>query len=543
MLASLLPLAVVLSGNPEPADLVLRAGKIHTVHAARPAAKALAVRGGRIVAVGEEADVAPLLGPQTAILEFPGATVVPGLIDAHAHFASLGQSLETVDLVGTKSFEEVVARVAARARETPKGRWVIGRGWDQNDWEKKEFPDHRALSAAVPENPVWLSRIDGHAGLANAAAMALAGLDPSAADPPGGKVHRFPDGSPTGVFVDDARGLVARKVPGPSKEDLRRWILRAQEECLKAGLTGVHDAGVGEETIATYRELADSGELRLRVYAMFSGDAVPPDRWSALHEVGRRGVLTARAIKIVADGALGSRGAALLEDYADDPGNRGLLTTPPERVEALCGEALARDIQVCVHAIGDRGNRLVLDAFEKVWEGKPRPDLRWRIEHAQVVSLEDLPRFARLGVIPSMQPTHATSDGPWAPARVGPERMKGAYAWRRFLDAGCRIAAGSDFPVESPDPRKGLFAAITREPESGGAPFDASQRMTPEEALRSFTLDAAAAAFEEKEKGSLEPGKLADFVVLDRDPLAVAPREILAARVLATFVGGARVSR
>ncbi len=532
--------AVALAGNADPADLVLRAGRIHTLDAARPAAKALAVRGGRIVAVGEEADVAPLLGPNTRVLEFPGATVVPGLIDAHAHFASLGQSLETVDLVGTRSYEEVVGRVAERARSTPRGRWILGRGWDQNDWEAKAFPDHRGLSSAVPEHPVWLSRVDGHAALANAAAMREAGLDASAADPPGGKVHRLEDGSPSGVLVDDAMALVSRKIPSPSREDLRRWILRAQVECLKSGLTGVHDAGVGEDTVSVYRELADSGALRLRVYAMFSGDAVPPERWSALREVGRKGVLTTRAIKIVADGALGSRGAALLEEYADDPGNRGLLTTPPERVEALCREALAREMQVCVHAIGDRGNRGVLDAFEKSWGGKPRPDLRWRIEHAQVVSLQDLPRFPRLGVIPSMQPTHATSDGPWAPARVGPERMKGAYAWRRFLEAGCRIPAGSDFPVESHDPMKGLFAAISCEPESGGAPFDPSQRMTPEEALRSFTLDAAAAAFEEKEKGSLAPGKLADFVVLDRDPLAVAPREILAAKVLATFVGGAQ---
>ncbi len=537
MLAPLL--AVLVSGNSDSADIVLRAGRIHTLDPARPAAKVLAVRGDRIVAVGEEADVASLLGPDTRVLEFPGATVVPGLIDAHAHFASLGQSLETVDLVGTRSYEEVISRVAERARSTPPGRWILGRGWDQNDWAAKAFPDHRALSTAVPEHPVWLSRVDGHAGLANAAALREAGFDASAADPPGGKVHRLEDGTPSGVFVDDAMALVSRKIPSPSREDLRRWILRAQAECLKSGLTGVHDAGVGEDTVSVYRELADSGALRLRVYAMFAGDTVPPERWSALREVGRKGVLTTRAIKIVADGALGSRGAALLEDYADDPGNRGLLTTPPERVEALCREALAREIQVCVHAIGDRGNRGVLDAFEKSWGGKSRPDLRWRIEHAQVVSLQDLPRFPRLGVIPSMQPTHATSDGPWAPARVGPERMKGAYAWRRFLEAGCRIPAGSDFPVESHDPRKGLFAAISREPESGGAPFDASQKMTPEEALRSFTLDAAAAAFEEGEKGSLAPGKLADFVVLDRDPLAVAPREILSAKVLATFVGGA----
>jgi hypothetical protein len=525
-----------------PADLVVRAAAVRTVDSDRPLARAFAVREGRFVAVGEAEDVEPFVGPATKVVDFADAAIVPGLIDAHVHLAGLGEALEEVDLVGTRSFEEVIERVVARAAATPKGEWIEGRGWDQNDWEDRRLPDHRALSKAVPDHPVWLSRVDGHAALANAAAMREAKVDASTSEPRGGRIHRLEGGEPSGVFVDAAMGLVGRAAPRSSKDRLRRSILRAQGECLRVGLTGVHDAGVGEETLAVYQELADSGELLLRVYAMIAGGSVPPERWSALREVGRKGVLTVRSIKLVADGALGSRGAALEEDYADEPGNRGLLLLEPDRLESLAREALARDIQVCVHAIGDRGNRVVLDAFEKAWGGKPRPDLRWRIEHAQVLSPRDLDRVPRLGVIASMQPTHATSDGPWAPDRVGPERMRGAYAWRTLLYAGCRIAAGSDFPVESHDPRKGLFAAIAREEEKGNRVFDRAQAMTPEEALRAFTLEAAYAAFEEGEKGSIEVGKWADFVVFEKDPLALPPREIVGVRVLATFVGGERAS-
>lgn len=527
-----------------PADLVLLGGTVHTMDPARPRAEALAVRGGLLAAVGSDDEIRLLAGPGTRVLDAAGLTVLPGLVDAHGHLESLGAGLRRIDLVGTASAEEVAAAVRERAAAAPPGGWILGRGWDQNDWAKKSFPTRHLLDAAAPDRPVWLVRIDGHAGWANGRALALAGIGPSTPDPAGGRILRDPaTGEPAGVLVDAAMDLLAPLVPRPTRAERKDALRRGAEACVAAGLTSVHDAGVDAEGVDLCRELADEGALPLRVYAMLA-DSPDLIRGTTFREGpvvgygGRR--LTVRAVKAYADGALGSRGAALLEDYADDPGNRGLLQAEPAALEALAGRCLAVGWQLCVHAIGDRGNRVVLDAFEAALRRAPRADHRFRVEHAQVLSLEDIPRFARLGVLPSMQPTHATSDMPWAGDRLGPARLAGAYAWRKILDAGSAIPCGSDFPVESHDPLKGIHAAVTRQdaggrPEGGWLP---GERMTREEALRGFTVDACRAAFEEGWKGTLAPGMAADLTVLDRDVLACPATEILEARVVWTVVAG-----
>jgi len=526
-------------------DLILHGGRIYTLDARDRVVEAVAIEGARIAAVGPDEATLALAGPATIRMDLGGRSVLPGLIDAHGHLSGLAAALRNVDLVGTRSYEAVIERVAARARSTPPGQWVLGRGWDQNDWPEQVFPHHEALSRAVPDHPVYLTRIDGHAGLANAAALALAGLARSTPDPPGGRIERDrATGEPTGVLVDRAQGLVTRHIPPPAREELRGLVRQAIAQCLAAGLTSVHEPGVGAATIDLYGEMIDAGEFDLRLYAMIgAGEREALERYFERGPIVGygEGRLTVRAIKVVMDGALGSRGAALLEPYRDDPDNVGLLTTTPEELERLLARAIPRGFQVATHAIGDRANRLVLDAYEAALARRnDRPGLRLRIEHAQVLAVEDIARLCRLGVIPSMQATHATSDMYWAGDRLGPERLAGAYAWRKFLKAGCRIANGSDFPVEGVSPLWGVYAAITRQdhdgwPEGGWRP---EERMTRTEALRSFTIDAAYAAFEENEKGSIEPGKFADLVVLSADVMTVPPGEILKSRVEMTFLGG-----
>jgi hypothetical protein len=547
-LAACLPVAAARAQQP-PADAVYENGRIYTVDANNSLAQAVAMRAGRFVAVGSNEAVAPFKGPDTRVVNLAGKSVVPGLIDAHGHMTNLGFGLERLDFVGTTSYEEIIAKVVEKAGTTPAGEWILGRGWDQNDWTIKDFPDHRALSAAVPDHPVWLTRIDGHAGLANAKAMELAGVTAATADPEGGKVvRRAGTNEPLGVFVDQAEALVGAKVPAPTDAQIRRAMGLAIAECLKYGLTGVHDPGIDTRTLDVYKRMVDDGQFDLRVYAM-----IRPANLETVDHCIQSGPLidygdrrlTCRAFKITIDGALGSRGAALLEDYSDDPGNRGLITVDPAFLRATTRRALAGGWQVCTHAIGDRGNRLVLDVFEDELGRAGARDARLRIEHAQVVALEDIPRFARAGIIPAMQATHATSDMYWAADRVGPERIKGAYAWQRFLKLGCRIPNGSDFPVEGVNPLWGFYAAITRQdqkgwPEGGWHP---DQTMTRLEALRSFTIDAAYAAFQEGDRGSIEPGKLADLVVLSQDIMEVPPAEVLKTAVEQTILGGQVVYR
>lgn len=531
-------------------DVILHNGRFYTVDAERPMTQAVAIRGGRIAAVGTNEEMFELAGPATRMVNLEGHTVTPGWIDSHGHLMNLGISLQNLDFVGTTSLDEIVQMVAVRAESTAWGQWILGRGWDQNDWEEKAFPDHEALSAATPHHPVYLTRVDGHAGFANARAMAIAGITADTPDPPGGKILRDPvTDEPTGVFIDAAQRLVRQHIPAMSTAQ-RTWAIQlAINECLRYGVTSVHDAGVPGQTLDLYEQLIDRGPFDLRVYAMISaGDNDALDQYFTEGPLIGFGDerLTVRSIKIMADGALGSRGAALLEEYSDDPGNTGLMVTPPERIRSLVNRALDAGFQVCTHAIGDRANRIVLDAYGSALLKHPRVnDPRLRIEHAQVIALEDIPRFARLDVIASMQATHATSDMYWAEDRLGEERVKGAYTWRKLLDEGVRIANGSDFPVEGVNPLWGFYAAITRQdhagwPEDGWMP---GEKMTRKEALRSFTLDAAYAAFEEDIKGSIEPGKLADFAVFSGDIMWMPPKDLLETRVVMTILGGKIVYR
>jgi predicted amidohydrolase YtcJ len=547
---ALAALAPTVLGAQMRADLVLLNGKIYTVDNARPLASALAVRGGRILFVGSEAEARALASRSAQVVDLRGATVVPGIIDAHAHLLGLGNTLRRVNLAGSTSYGEVIERVKAWAKDVKPGEWILGRGWDQNRWSSKNFPTHEALSSAYPNNPVVLTRIDGHASLANARAMELAGVSAATADPEGGRIIRLPSGSPAGVFVDKAQGLISRAIPASTRADKRKAILAAIAECNRWGLTGVHDAGEDPETIGIYEELAKAGEYNLRNYVMLSDPGEPNSPAALANPYLRRGPQSAlyghlwvRAIKLYADGALGSRGAALLAPYADEPTNSGLLVSRPEHLEAWAERALRSGFQVNVHAIGDRGNRIVLDAFESALRAVPKSDHRFRIEHAQVISLEDIPRFAMLGVIPSMQATHQTSDMGWAEARVGPQRIRGAYAWRSLLNTGVIIPNGTDFPVEEVNPLLTFHAAVTRQdpanlPAGGWYP---EQKMTREEALQSMTIWPAFAGFQESVLGSLTPGKYADFVVLDRDIMHIPDTEILGTRVISTWIGGKRV--
>ena len=533
------------------ADLVLTNGRIYTVDNARPVASAIAVRNERILFVGSDAEAKALAGPATQVIDLRGATVVPGIVDAHAHLLGLGNTLQRVNLAGSASYEEVIDRVKAWAKDVPPGKWILGRGWDQNRWPTKEFPTHDALSRAFPNNPVVLTRIDGHALLANAKAMELARVTATTGDPSGGRIMRLANGAPSGVFVDNAKNLIERAIPAATRADNRKAILAAIAEANRWGLTGVHDPGEDAQTIGIYEELAKSGNYSLRNYVMLSDPGEPGSAAALRNPYIQRGPQSAlydgylwiRAIKLYADGALGSRGAALLAPYSDDPANSGLLVSRPEHIRAWAEAALRRGFQVNVHAIGDRGNRIVLDAFDSALKKIPKADHRFRIEHAQVLSPQDIPRFARLGVIPSMQATHQTSDMRWAEGRVGPQRIRGAYAWRSLLNTGVVIPNGTDFPVEEVNPLLTFHAAVTRQdptnwPTGGWYP---EQKMTREEALQSMTIWPAYAGFQESILGSLTPGKYADFVVLDRDIMQVPDTEILGTRVISTWIGGRRV--
>jgi predicted amidohydrolase YtcJ len=528
-----------------PADLIVVNARVHTVDDSRPLVSAFAVRNGRILFAGSDREARMLAGPRTQVLDAGQATIIPGMVDAHAHLLGLGNSLRNVQLAGSKSYEEVIARVAERAKSAKPGEWIVGRGWDQNLWPDKQFPTHEALSRAFPSNPVVLTRIDGHALLANAAAMRAANVSAATRDPEGGRVMRNADNSPAGVFVDNAEGLINRAVPPATPAQNRAAILAAIAEANKWGLIGIHDAGESRPIIDIYESLAREGNFNLRNYVMVSGDTADVRHYfargprSALYD----GRIWVRSIKLYADGALGSRGAAMLAPYSDDKDNTGLLLTPPAEIQRIVIGALRRGFQIGVHAIGDRGNRIVLDAYDAALKTVPTPDHRFRIEHAQVIALNDIPRFAAMGVIPSMQASHQTSDMRWAETRVGPDRIKGAYAWRSLLSSGAIIPNGSDFPVEEVNPLISFHSAITRQDATNWPPggWYPDQVMTREEALKAMTIWPAFAGFQEKVMGSITPGKYADFVVLDRDIMTVPATEILQTRVMSTYLGGKRV--
>ncbi|MDZ7638226.1 MAG: amidohydrolase [Bryobacterales bacterium] len=528
-------LASIALGFAQPADLVVTGARIYTVNPAQPTASAIAVKDGRILAVGDALE--RHIGPATKVVDVKGATVIPGLIDSHVHMAGLGQGLEILDLREASSIDDVLNQVREAASKAKPGEWIRGRGWDQTRWPGKEFPGRNYLSEAAPNHPVYLTRVDGHAAWVNGLALEMAGVDEKTAQPQGGRIIRNPAGQLTGILIDRAQGLVARKIPEATQQQIERRLQAAARECARLGLTSVHDAGVGASVIAAYKALEKRGELPVRAYLMIGGEG---DLWKQYlakgPELGEH--ITVRAIKLVADGALGSRGAAMIENYADDSGNRGLAILQKEDVLRVSKEAAAKGFQVATHAIGDYANRISLEAYGEALGGLN--DKRFRIEHAQIVHPEDFPMFKQFSVIASIQATHATSDMRWAEDRIGAQRALGAYAWRTFLDTGVRIANGSDFPVEQPNPMLGFYASITRQdgkgwPKSGWFP---NQKLSREEALKSWTLDGAYAAFEEPQKGSLEPGKMADFLVLSKNIMEVPPAEVPSTEVWLTFVGG-----
>ncbi len=506
--------------------------------------EAMLVDDGKVVATGSRADLAKRAG-DAEVLDGKGRTLLPGLIDAHAHVMGLGVALRQADLMPTRSLDEALAVVKRHADANPDALWVRGRGWNQAKWALGRFPTARELDAVVADRPVWLDRVDGHAGWANSAAMKLAGIDKDTKDPPGGRIERDADGNPTGVFVDHAMALVEGKIPPMGEAEAEKVLDTALAEMARVGLTGVHDAGVDADSVALFKRHADAHKLSARIYAMIGGTEADFDRLAAdgpLSGYGG-GFLDVRSVKLFADGALGSRGAALLAPYSDDAHNKGILFHTPEALTAMIAKAIGKGYQVGVHAIGDAANREVLDAFATVQAAQGDKGLRNRIEHAQVVDPKDIPRFRTLGLIASMQPTHATSDMNMAEDRLGKARMKGAYAWRTFLKQGTVVAAGSDFPVESPNPFYGLYSAVTRQDHDGkpAGGWYPQQDMTLTEALRAFTLDAAYAGHAEKTLGTLEPGKFADFILIDRDIFKDKPARIWSTAVLETWVGGKRV--
>jgi predicted amidohydrolase YtcJ len=525
-------------------DLILYNGTVLTLDPARPEATAVAVAGGRIAAVGGDADILKRAGAATRRIDLAKAFVMPGLTDSHGHVTSLGEQLGSIDVHGVASVREIAARVRERAHAAqPPGEWIVGRGWDQNLWEERQFPDHRPLDEASPDRPVCLRRVDGHAAWANLAALKAARITRATPDPAGGTIVRDAQGEPTGVFVDNAMGLVEAAEPRPSRDRIKSWIAAALKRCASAGLTEIHDASVSKEQLAAYRDLADEGALPLRVYLMWNGTSPDSPVDAMLAEapfVNYRDRLTLRAVKLMVDGAMGSRGAVFFDDYSDAKGTRGLFVTPPEEITRRTTLALRRGYQVCTHAIGDRGIREVLDAYDKALQAVPGSDRRLRIEHVQCVRQADLADFKRLGIIASMQPSHATSDMPWAEDRVGIDRGRGLYAWRWVLGAGIPIAGGSDFPVDPEAPLIGIHSAVTRQdrndrPAGGWHP---GQRMTLDEALAAYTTGAAYAAFEEKEKGRIAPGFLADLTILREDLRTIPPERIDDVAVRATLVGG-----
>ncbi|WP_073094814.1 amidohydrolase [Cyclobacterium lianum] len=540
----------------EEATHIFVGGNIYTVNPDQPIVEAIALKENQILFTGDAADVHGYMGPETKITELRGKTMTPGWIEGHGHFMGLGYSELNLDLSDTRSFGEIADLVKAAAEKTPKGEWIVGRGWHQSKWtespgkEINGFPLHHEISRVSPDHPVFLYHASGHAGFANARAMEIAGLSPlggeqmrDAMELEGGEIIRDENGNPTGVFNERAMGLISRHIPESSPEkDIQAFEL-AQEACFRNGITGFHDAGIGAATLELYRQMKSERKLKLRMYLMLAGGQ---KEW--LEEWFLKGpeidsLLTIRAIKLSCDGALGSRGAWLLEEYSDRPGHFGHETLPMSYVQKIAELSLQHGFQVCSHAIGDRANKEVLDRYQAALESLKGniPDHRFRIEHAQHLHPEDIPRFAELGVLPAMQAIHLSSDRPWAIDRLGEKRIKeGAYMWQALLQTGVPVINGTDVPVEPINPLANFYASVTRKtlqgkPEEG---YEAEQKMTREQALKSYTLDAAYGAFEENMKGSLEVGKVADLVVFDRNIMEIPEAEILQTKVVLTVLDG-----
>jgi predicted amidohydrolase YtcJ len=529
------------------ASLVLLNGNVHTGSDRQPHAEAVVITDGRIAFVGSAADARQRAPQGAQLIDLKGATVLPGLTDAHAHLAGIGQRELEFDLEGTASIQDLQARLKQRAATTRPGEWIFGRGWIESRWTPPAFPARGDLDAVVSDRPVVLERADGHAVIANSVALKSARIDRTTANPPGGEILKDARGEPTGMLIDRAADLVTALIPPRSESEQLRALEVGAERSVRVGWTQLQIAGNSLAEVEQLCRLYGSGRIKLRIYDAVGGPGLDAEE---LIRRGPSGIqcserLVIRSIKLYVDGALGSRGAALLEPYSDSPGSSGLLVNPEDTLYRLLASALRKGIQIETHAIGDRGNRLMLDLYERAFAAVPPghravADPRWRIEHAQVLHADDIPRFATLGVIASMQPSHAISDLYFAPSRLGPRRVAGAYAWRSVLDAGALIAGGSDAPVERGEPMIEFYAAIERRALDGFANADwhREQRVSRAEALRMFTLAPAYAAFQEKERGSIEVGKLGDFTVLSADIMQIPAEEILKTRVVMTIIGG-----
>lgn len=540
----------------EPADLVLRGGRLVTLDSRVPEAQALAARNGSIVALGSNADVQRYIGPATQVVELNGQFAMPGFIEGHGHFSGIGEGKLNLDLMNTKSWDEIVHMVAQAVEKAKPGQWIYGRGWHQEKWTStpqpnvEGFPTHQSLDKVSPNNPVVLTHASGHASFANAKAMELSGLTKETSNPSGGEVLKDASGNPTGLLRETASGLIRRGTgePRPTADEAearaRRVLELADQEVVSKGITSFQDAGSGFDLVNRLKQLIDAGRMHVRLWMMIRGGNA--ESLAANRVVGYgNNQLTVRAIKITADGALGSRGAWLLEPYSDKADSTGLATTPVEQMRRMSQIALDAGYQVCIHAIGDRANREVLNIYEDTFKknGRNGKELRWRIEHAQHINGADIPRFGQLGVIAAMQGIHCTSDAPWVEPRLGAARAaEGAYVWQKLMKSGAVVTNGTDAPVENVDPIASYYATVTRKANDGKV-FYGDQKMSRLEALRSYTLNNAFAAFEEDIKGSLSLGKLADVTVLTKDITTVPDDEILQAKVAYTIIGGKIIYR
>lgn len=520
--------------------MLIQNARVYTLDHDGGTTEAVALQRGAVAATGSAKELRARF-PHERVIDAGGRALLPGFVDAHAHLSNLARAKLGLDLSGAASLDEAAVMVGKAAAALPPGEWISGRGWDQNRWGMRELPDRAALDRAAPAHPVALTRVDSHATWANTAALQAAGLDRDTPDPSGGLVLRGLDGELSGILIDRAQRLLWAAIPPPSEQRLLVAIREAIADCLAVGLTGVQEMGLDASTLELYKRLIDRAEFPFRVYGAVGGRGQTWEQYrrqGPLHAYGGR--LTVRSLKLVSDGALGSRGAALLEPYSDDPGNCGLMIIPEAEIAELCEQAIAAGFQVCTHAIGDRANREVLNAYERALSRQPPFDHRFRVEHAQILTASDLPRFKQLNVLPSMQATHCTSDMPWAETRLGVERLRSAYAWRSLLDTGVPVLGGSDFPVESPNPFLGLYASVTRQQPGGHPPggWSPEQRMTRREAVLSFTRWAAYGAFEESVRGRIAPGYAADLVLLSDDPFTVDEETLPSVTPLLTLVGG-----
>jgi predicted amidohydrolase YtcJ len=527
-------------------DLIVVNGNIYTVNEKQPHAEAIAVKDDRIVFVGSNEDARKFRGDKTRIVDLADKTVVPGLTDSHCHIFGIGEREMRLNLEGTDSLQDFLAKIRERVSQTKKGKWITGRGWIETFWKPAEFPSRQDLDKVAPHNPVFITRADGHASVVNSAALKIAKIDKTTPNPFGGQISKT-NGEPNGMLLDNAQDVAAKHIPKPTEAEREQALLLGINREIGLGWCEIQNAGSDKEDIKLIKKAFADGKIKIRFINAVFGPGEDAQNFLAAGPTidAFNHHFTQRTIKIIFDGALGSRGAALLKPYNDTPDTSGFLTEKPEELRPLFEEALRRGVQVETHAIGDRANRIILDLYEQAFKAVPPEQRkirvpRWRVEHAQIVDAADIPRFAKLGVIPSMQPSHAISDLFFAPARLGMNRLGGTYAWQRFLKSGCLIAGGSDAPVERGEPMIEFYAAVARKSTKGesGEGWHPEQAVSRGQALKMFTVWPAYAAFEEKDKGSIEPGKLADFTVLSQDIMKIPEPEILKTRAVMTILGG-----